>query len=136
MHREAERISRCVICNKEETSPGAFPYVIGVGRVCLDCGMKKVKCDVCKSEISLITSSKFQGKTLCLKDHMKEIEKYRKNLIVTFDEKQLDIDEIVKKAVHSGPEGYTLIAIRRARNSKTTWEAEYEKTELFEMRCS
>lgn len=136
MHHVTQKIVHCSICGKTETSPGLFPMVIGVGRVCMECGMKKVKCDICGDETKIITSSKFQGKTLCLKDHMKEIEKYRNHLVITFDEEKIGIDEIVNKALHSGPEGYTLLSIRRARNSKTVWEAEYEKTELFEMRCS
>ncbi len=136
MAHTRQKISYCVLCNKTESSPGTFPFVIGLGRVCIECGMKKVRCDVCGEETKIITSSRFQGRTLCLRDHMKEIEKYRNHLVITFDEEKMGIDEIVNKALHSGPEGYTLLSIRRARNSKTVWEAEYEKTELFEMRCS
>jgi hypothetical protein len=136
MHELRQRQEQCVICNKLEQSPGTFPRVIGLGRVCMECGMKKVKCDVCGEETKIITSSRFQGKTLCLRDHVKEIEKYRNHIIVTYDENKMNIDEIVNKALHSGPEGYTLLSIRRARNSRTLWEAEYEKTEIFDMRCS
>jgi len=110
--------------------------VVGLGRVCLDCGMKKVKCELCGSEVKLLTSSRLQGKVLCLKDHMKEIEKYRKNIVVTFDEDRETPPSIMARAYSEAPEGYTLLTVRRARNSTHVWEAEYEKTELFQMKCS
>ena len=110
--------------------------VIGVGRVCLKCGMQTVKCAACGQDVKLITSSKFQGRTLCLSDHMKEIEKYRQHIVKTFDEDTEALATILGKATQAGPDGYTLLALRRAHNSTHVWEAEYEKTELFLMRCS
>ncbi len=102
----------------------------------MDCGMKKVKCEVCANEVKLITSSRLQGKTLCLTDHMKEIEKFRKNLVVTYDEESEAASRILTRAHAETPAGYTLLAVRRGRNSTRIWEAEYEKTEIFLMRCS
>jgi hypothetical protein len=109
--------------------------VIGIGRVCLRCGMQSVKCEACGQEVKLVTSSRFQGKTLCLADHMKEVEKYRQHIVKTFDEENDPLDAVFNKAAREGPQGYTLLAFRRARNSTHSWEAEYEKTEIFQMRC-
>ena len=104
--------------------------------MCLDDGMKKVTCEACGTEVKLITSSKLQGRTLCLKDYMKEIEKFRQHIIRGFDEDAEPATSILQKAYSDAPEGYTLLAIRRGRNSTHLWEAEYEKTEIFAMRCS
>jgi len=102
----------------------------------MSCGMGKVKCQVCGEEVSRLTSSRFQGRDLCLKDHMKEIEKYRQHIVKNFDEERDPLERIMQLAVSEQPDGYTLLALRRARNSTHAWEAEYEKTELFAMRCS
>ena len=109
--------------------------VIGVGRICLSCGMEKVRCDVCGEEVKRLTSSKFQGRNLCLKDHMKEVEKYRQHILKTFDENVDGVQVIFQKALDEQPDGYTMLAVRRARNSTHIWEAEYEKSEIFQMRC-
>jgi hypothetical protein len=98
--------------------------------------MEKVKCEVCGEEVKRLTSSRFQGRTLCLKDHMKEVEKYKQHIVKTFDEESEAIGTIFQRAFSHGPEGYTLLALRRARNSTHVWEAEYEKTEIFQMKCS
>ena len=119
-----------------EAQTGTFPMVVGVGRVCLDDGMKKVKCEVCGNEVKLLTSSRLQGKTFCLSDYLKEVEKFRQHMVVNFDEDSEPLDSILRKASKEGPEGYTLLAVRRGRNSTHVWEAEYEKTEVFQMRCS
>jgi hypothetical protein len=110
--------------------------VVGVGRVCLNDGMKKVRCEVCGTEVKLLTSSRLQGKTLCLADHMKEVEKFRQHIVQNFDEDVESATSILTKAYEHAPEGYTLLAVRRGRNSTHIWEAEYEKTEVFQMRCS
>ena len=135
MQHLSKGLAKCTQCGQVETSPGTFPMVIGVGRVCLSCGMQKVKCEACGQDVKLITSSRFQGRTLCLSDHMKEVEKYRQHIVKTYDEENEPMATIFSKAVQGGPEGYTLLAIRRARNSTHVWEAEYEKSELFMMRC-
>lgn len=127
---------KCAICGAVEQSPGTFPMVVGVGRVCLDDGMKKVKCEACGAEVKLLTSSRLQGRTLCLADHMKEIEKFRQHMVVSFDEDSEPVATILGKANDEAPDGYTLLAVRRSRNSTHSWEAEYEKTEVFQMRCS
>ena len=110
--------------------------VVGVGRVCLNDAMTKVKCAVCGNEVKLITSARLQGKTLCLSDYMKEVEKFRKHIVQSFDEDNEPAKSILERAYSEAPEGYTLLAVRRGRNSTHIWEAEYEKTEIFEMRCS
>ena len=110
--------------------------VVGVGRVCLSDGMKKVRCEACGAEVKMITSSRLQGRTLCLTDYMKEIEKYRQHIVQTFDEDAEPASSILQRAYSGAPEGYTLLAVRRGRNSTHVWEAEYEKTEVFLMRCS
>ena len=102
----------------------------------MDDAMKKVKCEACGSEVKLLTSSRLQGRTLCLSDHMKEIEKYKRHLVSTFDEDTEPASSILARAYSEAPEGYTLLAVRRGRNSTHVWEAEYEKTEVFQMRCS
>ena len=135
-HLATKKPAKCAICGKEEVTPGTFPMVIGVGRICLNCGMYKVKCDICGEEVKLLTSSRFQGKKLCLKDHMKEIEKYRQHIVKIYDEDVEPMGSILEKLTSEQPEGYTLLALRRGRNSTHIWEAEYEKTELFQMRCS
>ena len=126
----------CAICGKEESSPGTFPMVVGLGRICMSCGMERVKCDACGDEIKRLTSSKFQGRTLCLKDHMREVEKYKQHIVKTFDEATESVQEIMRKSVQDAPEGYSLLTVRRGRNSMHIWEAEYEKTEILQMRCS
>lgn len=110
--------------------------VVGVGRVCLTDGMTKVRCDDCKAEVKLITSSRLQGRTLCLSDYMKEIEKFRPHLVQSYDEDSETAARILERAYEEAPAGYTLLAVRRGRNSTHLWEAEYEKTEIFQMRCS
>jgi hypothetical protein len=110
--------------------------VVGVGRVCLDDGMKTVKCESCGKEVKLITSSRLQGRTLCLSDHMKEVEKFRQHIVNSYDEDDEQAVSILERAYNEAPQGYTLLAVRRARNSTHMWEAEYEKTELYQMRCS
>lgn len=135
-HSTSKRLAKCPLCGKEETSPGTFPMVIGVGRICMSCGMEKVRCEVCGEEVKRLTSSKFQGRILCLKDHMKEVEKYKQHVVKNYDEELEPMESIFSKIIAEQPEGYTLLALRRARNSTHSWEAEYEKTEIFQMRCS
>ncbi|HUI23466.1 MAG TPA: hypothetical protein VLY82_03630 [Nitrososphaerales archaeon] len=135
-HSSSRGPAACALCGTVENQPGTFPLVVGVGRVCLDDGMKKVKCESCGTEVKLITSSRLQGRVLCLADYMKEVEKYRQHLIQSYDEDSEPAPKILERAYREAPAGYTLLAIRRGRNSTHAWEAEYEKTELFEMRCS
>ncbi len=118
-----------------ESQPGTFPMVVGVGRVCISDGMTKVKCEMCGNEVKLITSSRLQGKTLCLTDYMKEAEKFRQHIVKSYDEDDEPAGSILQRAYREAPEGYTLLAVRRGRNSTHIWEAEYEKTEIFQMRC-
>jgi len=110
--------------------------VVGVGRVRLNDGMTRVKCGACGTEVKLITSARLQGKTLCLSDYMKEVEKYRQHIVQSYDEDSEPPPSILERAYKEAPEGYTLLAVRRGRNSTHMWEAEYEKTEIFQMRCS
>ena len=110
--------------------------VVGVGRVCLNDGMNRVKCEACGTEVKLITSARLQGKTLCLSDYMKEIEKYRQHIVQNYDEDSEPAPRILERAYKEAPDGYTLLAVRRGRNSRHVWEAEYEKSEIFQMRCS
>ncbi len=135
MQHAADTRTKCDVCGKEETSPGTFPKVIGVGRVCLSCGTERVKCDVCGDEVKRLTSSRFQGRNLCLKDHMKEVEKYKQHIVKVFDENNDSLKEIFRRSLDESPEGYALLAVRRARNSMHVWEAEYEKSEILQMRC-
>ena len=111
-HVSSTKPAKCAVCGREESTLGAFPLVIGVGRVCMSCGMEKVRCDVCHDEVKRLTSSRFQGKTLCLKDHMKEVEKYRQHIIRNYDEERETVLGIFQKAVEEQPEGYTLLAIK------------------------
>jgi transcription elongation factor Elf1 len=135
-HTSSKGLAKCSICGAMETQPGTFPMVVGVGRVCLDDGMSNVKCSACGSEVKTITSARLQGKTHCLADYMKEVEKYRQHIVQSFDENNEPAASILERAYSQAPEGYTLLAVRRGRNSTHLWEAEYEKTEIFQMRCS
>lgn len=135
-HAASKGPARCAVCGAVEKQAGTYPMVVGIGRVCLEDGMKKVKCEACGSETKLITSSRLQGRTLCLNDHMKEIEKFRQHVVTTFDEDDEPAASIMGRALSETPDGYTLLAVRRGRNSTHVWEAEYEKTEVFQMRCS
>jgi hypothetical protein len=135
-HTSSKSPAKCALCGMVEEAPGSFPLVVGVGRVCLQDGMRKVKCEACGAEVKLITSSKLQGRTLCLADHMKEVEKFRQHVVLSFDEDSEPALSILARAYSGAPEGYTLLAVRRGRNSTHMWEAEYEKTEIFQMRCS
>lgn len=135
-HSSSKGLAKCALCGAVETQPGTFPMVVGVGRVCLNDGMSKVKCEACGSDVKLITSSRLQGRTLCLADYMKEVEKFRQHVVQSFDEDTEPATSILQRAYSKAPEGYTLLAVRRGRNSIHLWEAEYEKTEIFQMRCS
>lgn len=110
--------------------------VVGVGRVCISDGMVAVKCEACGTDVKRITSARLQGRTLCLTDYMKEVEKYRQHIVQSFDEDEEPAPTILQRAYSEAPAGYTLLAVRRGRNSTHAWEAEYEKTEVFQMRCS
>ena len=107
-----------------------------MGRLCLDDGMKRVKCEACGKEVKAITSARLQGRTLCLSDYMKEVEKYRQHIVQSYDEDSEPAARILGRAYKEAPDGYTLLAVRRGRNSTHIWEAEYEKSEIFQMRCS
>ncbi|HXY56847.1 MAG TPA: hypothetical protein VEH01_04450 [Nitrososphaerales archaeon] len=135
-HTSSKGPARCVICGETESQAGTFPMVVGVGRVCLKDGMSTVRCEVCGTEVKVITSSRLQGRTLCLKDYMKEVEKFRQHIVQSFDEDSEPAEAILERAYKGAPDGYTLLAVRRGRNSTHLWEAEYEKTEIFQMRCS
>ena len=135
-HLTSKKPAKCAICGNEEPTPGTYPMVIGVGRICMNCAMQKVRCEVCGDEVKRLTSSRFQGRTLCLKDHMKEVEKYKQHIVKTYDEENEVLSAIIEKVFHEQPEGYTLVTFRRGRNSTHVWEAEYEKTEIFQSRCS
>lgn len=135
-HLTTKAPAKCAVCGTLEAEAGTFPFVVGVGRICMNCGMKNVKCGLCGNQVKLLTSSRLQGKTLCLADYMKEIEKFRKNILVTYDEDNEPVDSIFSRAQREAPDGYTLLAVKRARNSTHVWEAEYEKTEIFMSKCS
>lgn len=135
-HLASKKPAKCAICGSEELTPGTYPMVIGVGRICMNCAMQKVRCEVCGDEVKRLTSSRFQGRTLCLKDHMKEVEKYKQHIVKTYDEENEPLTAILEKVMNEQPEGYTLVTLRRGRNSTHVWEAEYEKTEIFQSRCS
>jgi hypothetical protein len=135
-HFSSKGPSKCALCGATESQPGTFPMVVGVGRVCLRDGMSQVKCELCGTTVKLITSSRLQGRTLCLADYLKEVEKFRQHIVQSFDEDSEPAISILERAYRESPEGYTLLAVRRGRNSTHLWEAEYEKTEIFEMRCS
>jgi len=124
------------MCGAVESQAGSFPMVVGVGRVCLNDGMARVKCEACGTEVKLITSARLQGKTLCLSDYMKEVEKFRQHIVQSYDEDSEPAARILERAYKEAPDGYTLLAVRRGRNSTHMWEAEYEKSEIFQMRCS
>ena len=128
--------AKCSLCGAEEPPSGSFPMVVGVGKVCIADGMVNVKCEACGAGVKRVTSARLQGRTLCLADYMKEIEKYRRHIVQSFDEEDEPAVAILQRAYNEAPEGYTLLAIRRGRNSTHVWEAEYEKTEVFQMRCS
>ncbi|MDG6910266.1 MAG: hypothetical protein JRN08_07850 [Nitrososphaerota archaeon] len=134
--QHAKGLATCAVCGAGEDNPGVFPMVVGVGRVCLNDGMRAVKCEACGNDVKLITSAKLQGKTLCLSDYMKEIEKFRQHIIQSYDEFSEPAASILERAYREAPQGYTLLSVRRGRNSTHMWEAEYEKTEIFLMRCS
>ncbi len=135
-HTSSKGLATCAVCGAGETQPGTFPMVVGVGRVCMNDGMAKVRCEACGTEVKLITSAKLQGKTLCLSDYMREVEKFRQHIVQSFDENAEPAAKILERAYSEAPQGYTLLAVRRGRNSTHVWEAEYEKTEIFQMRCS
>jgi len=135
-HLSSKAPAKCAVCGALESELGTFPFVVGVGRICMGCGMKKVKCELCGTEVKLLTSSRLQGRTLCLTDYVKEIEKYRKNVLVAFDEEDEPVGTIFLRAQRETPPGYTLLAVRRGRNSTHLWEAEYEKTEIFQSKCN
>ena len=120
-HTSSKGLAHCAICGAAETQPATFPMVVGVGRVCLSDGMTRVKCEACGTEVKLLTSSRLQGRTLCLSDYMKEVEKYRQHIIRSFDEVSEPTASILERTHKEAPEGYTLLAVRRVRNSTHMW---------------
>ena len=82
------------------------------------------------TEVKLTHVFPVPGKDLCLEDHMKEVEKYSS----TSSRRSTSTTKACRR--YSGgrsrsPRGYTLLTVRRARNSMHVWEAEYEKTEIL-----
>lgn len=102
-HLSTKSPARCAVCGTLEAEAGTFPLVVGVGRICMSCGMKKVKCELCGTDVKMLTSSRLQGKTLCLADYMKEIEKYRKNVLVVFDEDREPVEADLLPSPEGGP---------------------------------
>ena len=136
-HLGSKTPAKCAVCGKEEGTPGTYPLVIGVGRVCMSCGMGKVRCDVCGEEVKRLTSRISRASALPEGPHEGDREVQAAHHQELRARTRIRWRASFQKAIGEQPEGYTLLALRRARNSTPhTWETQSKKTEIFQTKCS
>ena len=132
-HLATKPSDRCVVCGKETRTAHS---VVGLGSVCMDCGREIVTCSSCGSEARRMTMTFLRGRALCLLCYSRERSRGAKRVSKTIDGSSLSAPQVAQQALQLAPEGYVLVALKLNQNSKTTWTAEYEREDLFMMRCS
>lgn len=128
--------AKCAVCGRESRPGENFHNVTGLGRVCMTCGLESVTCESCGTKTKRVTITRTRGKLLCLRCYSRERETGEKRISRTFDEGEIDPSQALKLAVDRAPAGYTLVLLRLQPSSKRIWTADYERKDIFEMRCS
>ncbi len=123
-----------MVCRREGRPGEQFHYVTGLGAVCMRCGLELVECSSCGKRVKRITITVLRGRALCLTCYKAERERGEKRILkeVVAD----SLEALMKKVAESTPEGFRFVGVRLKTSSKTTWQAEYEREDIFEMRCS
>ncbi|GBC68900.1 hypothetical protein HRbin01_00588 [archaeon HR01] len=124
----------CRVCGKEMRKGEQFHYITGFGYVCHSCGIQGVECDSCGAKVRRMTLTVLRGRSLCLTCYRRERETGEKRAMREI--KSADIQSALGMALESAPEGFKLIGLRLKTSSKDMWQAEYEREDIFEMRCS
>jgi len=130
----AEEHPVCKVCGRELRAGEQSHQVTGLGTVCGRCGLQSVECESCGRATKRITVTVLRGRSLCLNCYAAERkagEKRRFKTIVSDD-----YESLIKIALAMAPEGFRFIGLRIKPSSKNTWQAEYEREDIFEMRCS
>jgi len=124
----------CKICGRVAQSGEQFHYITGLGEVCHRCGLDPVVCDLCGARVRRMTLTVLRGKSLCLNCYKKERESGEKRAVR--EVQAPDIGEALKIALENSPKGFRLIGLRLKTSSKASWQAEYEREDIYQMRCS
>ncbi|MCS7142632.1 MAG: hypothetical protein NZ920_02380 [Aigarchaeota archaeon] len=128
-----EASGKCVVCKAE--IHGVSHRVVGLGTVCMRCGLEPVECDSCGSKVKRMTLTYLRGRPLCLICYGRERERSAKRTSVSIDGFGLGPEGILRAAMEKMPPGYVLVGLRLNPNSKTSWVAEYEREDVYSMRC-
>ncbi|MEM1945290.1 MAG: hypothetical protein QXX57_06090, partial [Nitrososphaerota archaeon] len=124
----------CRVCGRESSAGEPFQYITGFGYVCQGCGLQPVVCDSCATKVRRLTITVLRGRGLCLKCYREERERGEKRMVREVGAS--NPAEAMKVALETCPEGFTLVGLRLRTSSKATWQAEYERDDIFGMRCS
>lgn len=81
-----------------------------------------------------MTTTVLRGRSLCLKCYKDFREMGEKRAVR--EVQASDASEAVRLALDNGPEGFRLVGLRLKASSKAVWQAEYERDDIFMMRCS
>jgi recombinational DNA repair protein (RecF pathway) len=123
----------CKVCGKKMDNAEAH-YVTGYGYVCRKCGLVPVSCDRCGSMVRRLTTTVLRGRMLCLNCYSVERESGEKR--VSRELSAENVENALQLALKGSPEGFILIGLRLKPSSTTLWIAEYEREDIFGMRCS
>jgi len=81
-----------------------------------------------------MTITVLRGRKLCLKCYREEREKGEKRIVKEVIAQ--DPASLLNSIMANTPEGFRFIGARLKPSSKNTWQIEYEREDIFEMRCS
>jgi len=124
----------CKVCGRASGRGEQFHYVTGFGYVCHRCGIEPVECDSCRAKVRRMTVTVLRGRSLCLNCYRTERETGEKRAVK--EVQAVEIGDAIRIALENRPEGFRLIGLRLKTSSKATWQAEYEREDIYEMRCS
>jgi len=123
----------CKVCGKRLEKEEAH-YVTGYGYVCRKCGLKPVSCAGCGATVRLLTTTVLRGRMLCLQCYTVEREAGEKRVRREWSAE--NVEKAFELALRERPEGFVLIGLRLKQGSTTLWVADYEREDIFSMRCS
>lgn len=126
--------AECKVCGKPIAGNTPSYYITGFGTVCMPCSSKHVKCDGCGSDVRLMTITVLRGRKLCLLCYKNERERGEKRVVKEVIASNLDV--LIEEILANMPEGFKFVGVRLKPSSKNTWQVEYEREDIFEMRCS
>ncbi len=124
----------CKVCGKILATSDPAHYITGFGTICMPCSRKYVKCENCGSDVRLMTITVLRGRKLCLLCYKQEREKGEKRIVKEVNASSLD--DLIQVILANTPDGFRFIGVRLKPSSKNTWQIEYEREDIFEMRCS